>query len=94
MAVIKKLVPRGLFGRSLLIIVVPLVLLQAVTALIFYERHWDTVSRRLALAGLLAGFLHELRRRRDGIGAGLVDKIVENAVNALALDVLGQDGNA
>jgi two-component system osmolarity sensor histidine kinase EnvZ len=67
MAVIKKLLPRGLFGRSLLIIVVPLVLLQAVTALIFYERHWDTVSRRLALglAGDIAVVIQSLRETSD-----------------------------
>ena len=67
MAGIKSLVPRGLFGRSLLIIVVPLVLLQGVTALIFYERHWDAVSRRLALglAGDIAVIIQSLRESPD-----------------------------
>ena len=46
---LKRFVPRSLFGRALLIIVVPLVLLQLVVAYIFYERHWDTVGRHLAL---------------------------------------------
>lgn len=50
---IKKILPRGLLGRSLLIIVIPLVLLQIVTGIIFYDRHWSTVSRHRALA--LAG---------------------------------------
>ena len=49
MASLKRFVPRTLFGRSLLIIVTPLVLLQLVTAYIFFERHWDTVGRHLAL---------------------------------------------
>ncbi len=50
---IKQLLPKSLFGRSLLIIVTPLVLLQVISAFIFYESHWDKVSRRLAtnLAG-------------------------------------------
>ncbi len=63
MAMIKKLLPRGLFGRSLLIIVLPLILLQGVTAYIFYERHWDAVSRRLALglAGDIAVVIQSLR---------------------------------
>ena len=67
MAVIKRFLPRGLFGRSLLIIVVPLVLLQGVTALIFYERHWDAVSRRLALglAGDVAVVIQSLRETPD-----------------------------
>jgi len=46
---LKRFVPRSLFGRALLIIITPLVLLQLVAAYIFYERHWDTVGRHLAL---------------------------------------------
>ena len=49
----KRLVPRTLFGRFLLIIVIPLVLLQLVAGYVFFARHWETVSRRLA--GALAG---------------------------------------
>ena len=50
---IKQMLPQGLFGRSLLIIVMPLILLQLISATVFYERHWDNVARRLA--GVLAG---------------------------------------
>ena len=45
---VKRYLPGALFGRSLLIIVTPVVALQLVATLIFYERHWDTVTRRLA----------------------------------------------
>lgn len=50
---IRHLLPQGLFGRALLIVVLPLVLVQGVSTYIFYERHWDTMTRRLAdsLAG-------------------------------------------
>lgn len=44
---IKKVLPKTLFGRSLLIIVMPLILLQVISAFIFYERHWSWVSRQL-----------------------------------------------
>lgn len=50
---IKKVLPRSLLGRAVLIIVTPLILLQLVSAAVFYESHWDKVSRRLALG--LAG---------------------------------------
>lgn len=50
---VKRLLPRGLLARSLLIIVVPLVLLQVVSGVIFYDRHWSNVSRHRATA--LAG---------------------------------------
>src|SRR5690242_3711499 len=40
--------PRGLFGRALIIIVAPIVLLQAIIAYVFFERDLDTTTRRLA----------------------------------------------
>jgi two-component system osmolarity sensor histidine kinase EnvZ len=40
--------PRSLFGRALIIIVAPLVLVQLVAAFVFYDRVWETVTRRLA----------------------------------------------
>ena len=45
---IKRVLPRTMFGRSLLIVVVPLVLLQAIATWIFYDRHWAAVSWRLS----------------------------------------------
>ena len=53
---IKRLLPRSLLGRSLLMILVPLVLLQAVALQIFYGSHLDIVSRRLSggVAGEIA----------------------------------------
>jgi len=44
------LLPKSLFGRSFLIIVAPMAILQLVLAFVFYERHWETVTRRLANA--------------------------------------------
>jgi len=42
--------PRGLYGRSLLIFITPMVVLQSVVAFVFMERHWETVTRRLSQA--------------------------------------------
>ncbi|EKM98817.1 ATP-binding protein [Acidocella sp. MX-AZ02] len=44
----RKILPRGLFGRSLLIVLIPMVVLQAVALQIFYGSHLDELSRRLA----------------------------------------------
>jgi two-component system, OmpR family, osmolarity sensor histidine kinase EnvZ len=44
----KRILPRSLFGRSLIIIILPLVLAQLLATWIFYDRHWATVERRLA----------------------------------------------
>ena len=47
---VKRLLPSSIFGRSLLIVLTPIVILQIVVAIVFYERHWDTVTRRLTAA--------------------------------------------
>ncbi len=45
---IKRFLPRGLFGRSLIIIVAPMVLLQGIVTYEFFERDLDTTTRRMA----------------------------------------------
>lgn len=42
--------PKGLYARSLIIIIAPVVLLQSVIAYTFMERHWQLVTRRLSAA--------------------------------------------
>jgi two-component system osmolarity sensor histidine kinase EnvZ len=45
---LKRLLPQTMFGRSLLLIVMPLVLVQIIAVWVFYARHWETVSKRLS----------------------------------------------
>ncbi len=47
---VKRFLPRSLLGRSLLIILLPLVILQAVAFTVFYGSYLDVTSRRLAFA--------------------------------------------
>ncbi len=63
----RKFLPRALFGRSLLIILMPLLLLQAVALQIFYGSHLDIISRRFAfsIAGEIAFTLDLLDRSPD-----------------------------
>ncbi|RYE84763.1 MAG: HAMP domain-containing protein, partial [Hyphomicrobiales bacterium] len=42
--------PKGLYPRSLIIIIAPMVLLQSVVAFVFMERHWQLVTQRLSTA--------------------------------------------
>ena len=39
--------PRGLFGRSLIIIVTPVVILQGIVTYVFFERHYDVMLARM-----------------------------------------------
>jgi len=42
--------PKGLYARSLLIVIVPMVILQSAIAYFFMERHWQLVTFRLSTA--------------------------------------------
>ena len=46
----RRNLPRGLFARSLLIIVLPMLILQTVLVFVFMERHWQMVTSRLSAA--------------------------------------------
>src|SRR5215470_7254913 len=41
---LKRLMPRGLFGRSLIIILAPMLILQAVVTAVFFDRHYRVVT--------------------------------------------------
>lgn len=58
MRLMKNLLPSSLFGRSLLILVTPLLLVQIVTTFMFFDRHWEKITDRLsfAVAGEIALF--------------------------------------
>lgn len=55
--------PKGLYARALLIVIVPMVVLQSVVAWFFMERHWQLVTIRLSAAVVQdIGALIEFRR--------------------------------
>src|SRR5690348_8361441 len=80
---IKRALPRTMFGRSLLLIVMPLVLVQMIAAWVFYTRHWETVSYRFSsdVAGDIGMVIEAMKaapdpaalRRLFDTSAGLTD---------------------
>jgi two-component system osmolarity sensor histidine kinase EnvZ len=65
--VVRKVLPRTLLGRTLLIVYVPLALVLAVALQIFYGSHINLVSRRMSasVAGEIAMTLELLQRYPD-----------------------------
>ena len=47
---LKKPLPRTLFGRAILIIITPVIFTQMVSIFVFYETHWEVVSSKNATA--------------------------------------------
>jgi two-component system osmolarity sensor histidine kinase EnvZ len=69
---LRNVLPKTLFGRMLSIILVPMIFVQIITVFIFYERHWDTVTRHMA--GNLAA---EITILVDQIGTQPNDEQIE-----------------
>ena len=55
----KDILPKGLYSRSLLIIIIPVVVLQGILTFVFLDRHWQLVTRKLssAVASEIATFV-------------------------------------
>ncbi len=81
----KRFLPRTLFGRSLLILVIPILTIQIVTTYVFFDRHWSKMTDRLAYAA--AG---EIAVLADSIEEGMTEAQVErlSAYMAQELDML------
>ena len=47
---LKKYIPRSLFGRSLIIFMAPVIVLQAVVTYVFIQRHYEGVTSQMARA--------------------------------------------
>jgi two-component system osmolarity sensor histidine kinase EnvZ len=64
---IKRYLPTSLYGRALLILVLPTLLMQAMAVYIFYELHWTNVERHLSLSlvGDVAFLEHEMQHADD-----------------------------
>ncbi len=60
---LKDYLPKSLFGRSLLIIVLPIALMQVAVAWAFFDAHWETVTSRLSetVAGDIAVIVETYR---------------------------------
>jgi two-component system, OmpR family, osmolarity sensor histidine kinase EnvZ len=52
---LKRLLPHRLFGRSLMIIVIPMLLLQAVVTIVFFDRHY-----RITTATMTRGVVNDI----------------------------------
>ncbi len=89
--VVKRVLPHSLLGRSLLIMLVPLVLVLAVALQIFYGNHLNIVSRRFAAAvageiGVLIDLMPRLKLAEDQAW------LMQEAHNQFDLTVRYKDG--
>ncbi|MGD9650003.1 MAG: ATP-binding protein [Dongiaceae bacterium] len=83
---IKQWLPHSLLTRALLIIVTPLLLLQIITSYVFYDRHWETMVRRLSsdLAGDISLTTSLIEKAKDKAER---DRILTQAGTDFRLDI-------
>ena len=87
----KRLTPTSLFGRSLLIIVLPVALMQIAVTYVFFDAHWQTVNSHLTegLAGDVA--LIQQTYEEDPTPVSL-KRLEDRAQANLGLSIVFQDG--
>lgn len=85
-ALVKRVLPRSLLGRSLLMILLPLLILEGVALRVFYGSHIDVVSRRMsgAVAGELAFTIDLMQHFPE---PGNTDWILQRARANFGLDI-------
>lgn len=88
---IKRSLPTSLFGRSLLIIVLPVALMQIAVTWIFFDAHWQTVTSRLSdgLAGEVAWAVESFQ---DEPNSETMAKLADRAETSLSLSIALQPG--
>lgn len=62
----KRLLPKSLYGRVALIVILPIFLMQSVITWVFFDRHWDTVTANQSanVAGQI-GLLTKLHEKAE-----------------------------
>ncbi len=60
----KSFLPRGLYGRTALILMVPIVTIQIVLSIVFVQRHFDRVTQQMT--GSVVAELDHMRDRLEG----------------------------
>ena len=95
---LKSILPRGLFGRAALILVVPVVAIQLIVSVVFIQRHFEGVTRQMTTSVQIE-ISHLLRRvneapdlaaaqaRAAELGAALELRTVLTDTTAPAADI-------
>ncbi|MDE2488283.1 MAG: two-component sensor histidine kinase [Alphaproteobacteria bacterium] len=90
---IKQRMPTTLFGRSLLIIILPVALMQIAVTYVFFDADWRIVTSRLSdsLAGDIAW---AVKSYKDDPSPAAFAKIAQRAQDTMSLSIVLQKGKA
>jgi len=87
---LKRRLPTSLWGRSLLIIVLPVLIMQMAVTWIFFDAHWRTVTARLS-EGLAGDIAWAVQSYEDDPSRENLDRIAERAERSMSLSIALQE---
>lgn len=90
---IKRQLPTSLFGRSLLIIILPIALMQIAVTFVFFDAHWETVTSRLS-EGLAGDVAWAVESYEDDPSPAAFARLAARAEKSLSLSIALQPGRA
>ncbi|GAA0655835.1 ATP-binding protein [Brevundimonas lenta] len=88
---LKRRLPTSLWGRSLLIIVLPVLVMQVAVTWAFFDMHWQTVTARLS-DGLAGDIAWAAESYADDPTPQNLSVIAERAQRSMSLSIVLQDG--
>ena len=88
---VKRRLPTSLFGRSLLIIILPVALMQIAVTYVFFDAHWQTVNSHLT-DGVAGDIAWIVRSYEDAPSEAALARIADRAQQTLGLSVALQEG--
>ena len=89
---LKRRVPTSLWGRSLLIIVLPVLVMQVAVTWAFFDAHWQTVTARLS-DGLAGDIAWAVESYADDPTPRNLEVIAERAQRSMSLSVDLREGD-
>ncbi|TWF54543.1 ATP-binding protein [Neorhizobium alkalisoli] len=80
---LRRRLPTGLYTRSLLIVILPMLLLQTVVAAVFMERHWRMVTERLSEGTIrdIAAIIQVIKDYPQDSNYDQITKIADDALD-------------
>jgi two-component system osmolarity sensor histidine kinase EnvZ len=90
-SLMRRWLPKSLFGRALLIIVLPIALMQAAVVWAFFEAHWETVTDRLS-DGLAGDIAWVAQSYEDSPTPASLVRVQQRAEQSMDLSVALQEG--
>ena len=88
---LKRWAPKSLFGRSLLIIVLPVAMMQVAVTWAFFEAHWRTVTAQLS-EGLAGDVAWDVATYLDSPTPVTLGRIADRAERTQSLSIALQEG--